>query len=252
MVCVFFPRRLFTVQTLFFISYNFTSNIYTRQKKLSRTKSQNKYNWKLYVHNMIKIIDEVRRLSRALNNKKDGAKSHTVRNVNGKKYNATKSKIRRLIRVFTSHKIQTANRNAVRQRSQEYWTQLKSNWSYRVTELRGMSLDLSYKNKTSIQSNTINDANADTHHRKFVHNAYKRTHNLGTCINKWISKSKHKQTKIVFTRAASASSPGRQKNLSNNFRRLLFLSGFAASPPCAFEEWGERNFKMRTGRTLYS
>jgi hypothetical protein len=84
-----------------------------------------------------------------------------------------------------------------------------------------MSLDLSYKNKTSIQSNTINDANAETHHRKFVHNAYKRTHNLGTCINKWISKSKHKQTKIVFTRAASASSPGRLKNLSNNFRRLF-------------------------------
>jgi hypothetical protein len=60
---------------------------------------------------MIKIIDEVRRLSRALNNKKDGAKSHAVRNVNGKKYNATKSKIRRLIRVFTSHKIQTATRS---------------------------------------------------------------------------------------------------------------------------------------------
>jgi hypothetical protein len=81
-----------------------------------------------------------------------------------------------------------------------------------------MSLDLSYKNKTSIQSNTINDANAETHHRKFVHNAYKRTHNLGTCINKWISKSKHKQTKIVFTRAASASSPDRLKKSQQQFQ----------------------------------
>lgn len=41
---------------------------------------------------------------------KDGAKSHAVRNVNGKKYNATKSKIRRLIRLHFS---QNPNRNAV-------------------------------------------------------------------------------------------------------------------------------------------